>query len=173
MQSDVHIFEKMGLGKAPFKFLGCVDTKIGADKDGMVPVNKGGGLQVMTKPGGTCEYCGKYITQFFWLKSADGKKFKVGSSCVMKSGDKGLIRSVKSAKTRQNKIKTIALNKRKQNEIIAKLADKKVRKKLSTIPHPAKWAADRGDSLLDWAEWMLKSSGAAGRAKIYKALKEY
>jgi hypothetical protein len=60
--SKVHVFEKAGLGKAPFKFVGLENTAKGANKDGMV-VKKTfvDGTRFMTKAGGSCDYCGHYI----------------------------------------------------------------------------------------------------------------
>ena len=41
----------------------------------------------------------------FYIRSADGKEFFVGSDCVMKTGDAGLISTVKKAKSQLDKAK--------------------------------------------------------------------
>ena len=37
--------------------------------------------------GGACDHCLTGIKDAFYFRSADGKKFKVGSTCVAKAGD--------------------------------------------------------------------------------------
>lgn len=64
---NIHAFQLNGLGEAPFTFQG-----------------------VDEQPDG-CDHCGTAIRFRFWLKSADGQTFKVGSDCIEKTGDAGLI----------------------------------------------------------------------------------
>lgn len=71
-----HTFEH--LGKPPYKFVGVGD---------LVFTIPGTGIN---KAGGSCDHCGTAIRTAYFFTSADGKTFKVGSSCVEKSGDKGL-----------------------------------------------------------------------------------
>ena len=49
-----------------------------------------------TQPGTCCDHCGTGINHVFWFVSADGNRFKVGSSCVEKSGDSGLKNQIKT-----------------------------------------------------------------------------
>ncbi len=83
-----HVFEH--LGKPPYKFAGYGELAF------IVP---GTGIN---KAGGSCDHCGSAIRHAFYLESADGKRFKVGSLCVTKSGDKGL-RKVIDAEVKKHK----------------------------------------------------------------------
>lgn len=100
MKNNIHVFEEFGLGKAPFRFIGHVNTAANVDQDGMVLIDSRGGVETRTKPGGSCDFCGTYIVNFYWILSSDNKKFKVGSSCVEKTYDKGLIDAVKKEKNK-------------------------------------------------------------------------
>lgn len=71
MEKQIHPFEKAGLGKAPFRCVGCRENWF---------VMPGFGQ----KPGGTCDYCGTGILYEYVIKSSDGAEFVVGSDCVMK-----------------------------------------------------------------------------------------
>jgi hypothetical protein len=130
--TDIHIFEKAGLGLAPFKFLyvwsmpsvSLLEANPEAYKNAMESAekfNKGG-----------CALCGHYIVGHYVIRSADNKIFAVGSECVNKTGDAGLISNVKAAK------------KAKNAEIrAAKLASEWAEKK-------AKWAAEAAEKLANW-----------------------
>lgn len=71
MEQIKHPFERAGLGKAPFRCVGCRENWF---------VMPGFGQ----KPGGSCDYCGTGILYEYVIKSADGAEFVVGSDCVMK-----------------------------------------------------------------------------------------
>lgn len=77
MQTHIHLFEEAGLGKAPFEYLYCQDSK-----------------------GSTCQFCGASIRWKFFLKSQDGKIFHVGSDCILKHDHYGLVDIVKREKSR-------------------------------------------------------------------------
>ena len=72
-----HIFEAANLGTAPFTFLGHADRGRG---------NLTG-----------CAYCGTAIRHEFLIAGSDDRKFVVGSECVYKTGDAGLIGVAKKA----------------------------------------------------------------------------
>src|SRR5688572_21736227 len=77
----IHPFEEAGLGLAPFKFLGMREERgpITTVLDGLtVQVGAPG------QPMGSCKYCGQGIAYVCYVLSADGKRFTVGSDCVMK-----------------------------------------------------------------------------------------
>ena len=76
-----HCFEQKGLGLAPFTYLYCTEGK------------------------SSCQYCSTSIRYKFYIRSADGKEFFVGSDCVMKTGDAGRISTVKKAKSQLDKAK--------------------------------------------------------------------
>lgn len=77
MQTKQHVFEH--LGQPPYCYKGCVQLCQAA-----------------------CDHCGTGIRYAYIFESADGKVFKVGSSCVWKSGDAGL-RSIVKAEERKLK----------------------------------------------------------------------
>ena len=68
----IHIFEQAGLGKAPFQFVDYFEKK-----------------------GGFCDYCSHPITRHYGVRGVDGATFYVGSECIFKHGDEGLIDTVK------------------------------------------------------------------------------
>lgn len=84
MENTIHRFEAAGLGKAPFKVVGCREI-----------IHTAGGV---SKAGGTCDFCGTGIRYAFLIESSDGKIFKVGSDCVKRTGDSALERQTKYAK---------------------------------------------------------------------------
>ena len=74
--TDVHQFELAGFGKAPFRFV-ALDQK----SDG-------------------CHFCHTGILWRCHIVSSDGVRFHVGTDCVAKTGDKGLIDVVKEEQNR-------------------------------------------------------------------------
>lgn len=156
IDTTTHVFEQAGLGRAPFRFVGFEDTASGADQNGMVRRSVGG-LETITKPGGSCDYCGNYITQYCWIKSKDGKRFKVGTSCVEKAGDKGLFNKAKrvAGKVRRAKAK-VREEARIEAAIAAFVAEgSEVRAWLEQFPSPHAYRASQGDTWADTVEWNL------------------
>jgi len=121
-----HIFEKQGLGQSPYTYLFCQDTG---------------------KASTSCQYCGTGIRYQYWLKSKDGRQFFVGSDCIYKSGDAGLISKVKQLKSEQAKQKRIAKNQAKAE---ARQAEYQNRKQLRKV----QWLEQNPDcvELLNWAQ---------------------
>jgi hypothetical protein len=76
-----HVFAH--LGPAPYRFQGVTQNLFTV-----------AGCPEASKPGGTCDHCGTGILWEFHLTAADGRAFKVGSSCILKSGDAGLRHAV-------------------------------------------------------------------------------
>jgi hypothetical protein len=159
----VHKFERAGLGKAPFRFVGVTDADSygSSSVSGMSVVGTIGGCEVSTRIGGTCDYCGKAITDIYRIESSDGKRFNVGCDCADKCGDRGIIVSVGAA---ANKIRTERAHARADAKIAAAVALLPVAAEaLRTMPHPSAWAAKKGLTRLDWATWMLQNAGRAGK----------
>jgi hypothetical protein len=73
----VHVWEAQGLGDAPFKCVGCRD--LGATC-------------------GACDACNTPIRYEFEIEARDGRRFVVGSDCVEKTGDWGLVKYIKPLK---------------------------------------------------------------------------
>lgn len=160
--SDVglHVFERAGLGKAPFRFVGFRLNVI-TYPDGT------------SKAGGSCDYCGTGIANECQIKSADGKLFKVGCDCVMKTGDAGLLQAYKTSPDVRRHAAQLRQAKDKRNtaELARLIAEN--RDLLASMPHPRGFT-DRqtGKPLtaLDQYEWLQKNCGAAGRASTVKEL---
>jgi hypothetical protein len=74
LPAQVHAFEAAGLGKAPYVFEGAGD----AGRFNQVP----------------CQFCYTPIRYMYWLTSADGKRFYVGSECINNAEDAGIISGI-------------------------------------------------------------------------------
>lgn len=167
MTNEIHPFEKAGLGKAPFRFVGM------AQQDrcyGEVILNRAEcdrtGIALTTTPGGTCAYCGQAIMRMFDIESADGKHFHVGCECVNRTGDKKLARSVNQARLAADRAKRA--DKAAETDRSLQAFIRVNSEKLAALPHPKGWD---GKTLLDYAEFMATRSGATGRAKALKTLR--
>ena len=79
-----HKFEIAGLGVYPFQCTGMVTRVI------TYPTGE-------SQPSGTCDYCGNGIKYCCVIRDANGKTFEVGTDCVMKTGDRGLVDALKCA----------------------------------------------------------------------------
>lgn len=156
-----HVFERAGLGLAPFRFVGFSTMKYQACPGAPV------------QPGGSCDYCGTGIMYACHIKSADGRSFNVGCDCINKTGEAGLIQAYKqSAEYRQHQQNLRqAKDIEKRKELTVMLSNSEIRNILSSKPHPHSFHADKGKTLLDYAQWMMTYSGAAGRSSLLKCLR--
>jgi hypothetical protein len=145
----VHAFEQAGLGKAPFKYAGEQHQEISY---GERVIGSAGGIPLTTKPGGTCAYCGQYIVVMHNIQSADGQRFHVGSDCVRKTGDAGLIRRAETTVKQRNKQQRAA-KKAAQFQADRELCERADLSQLANRPHPNEYYAKEGRTLADWAEW--------------------
>jgi hypothetical protein len=168
----IHKFEEAGLGRAPFRFIGIQDTGAGRNADGLVKTGHINGAECWTKPGGTCDYCGNYIIVFCWVRDADGEKFKVGSDCVEKVGDKGLTNKVKKAVSARRLKQRKERDARRIKEARELLTREDIRGRLTDRPSPNKYRASLGETALQWAEWMLEYAGYTGCISVAKALEK-
>jgi len=163
MENKIHKFEEAGLGKAPFRVVG--GGQIPKDRD-----NNPRGV-------GSCHYCGACIRQVFVIESADGKQFKVGSTCVEKTGDKGMIdvvkRKVNEIKRQQRYDREAKKRAEAKIEIDQILADEKIVEKLNNEPHPNDYYASQGKTFLDYIQWNLQNAGHRGYMWAHKTLKKY
>lgn len=145
--ATLHKFEAAGLGAAPYKSVG-VEVK-------HYQAYPGAPLQV----GGSCDYCATGIVNMFWLESADGKTFKVGSDCIKKAGDKGLMKVVAEAERKARAVKADAKRQKDLEtrravaaELTAILADPTVG---TSEPHPS----IAGKTYRDYVEFCQKFAG--------------
>ena len=169
---EIHPFERAGLGKAPFRYVGAAHQDLCY---GEVILNRKEyeetGVRLTTKPGGTCAFCGTYIVRMYDIESADGKRFHVGCECALKTSDAKLVTAVKAAQRKVNRDARKDLAARKHVELKTLLADPDVRAALESKPHPHAGRAALGDTLLSYLEWMRDHSGNRGTAKTLKLLK--
>lgn len=101
MSTELHCFEKSGLGRAPFRCVGIaslpspslIEQNVSAYNNAMAMIPKGIGC-------GSCAFCGTAIMHNFIIESADDQRFVVGSDCVAKTGDAGLVKQVRAERLR-------------------------------------------------------------------------
>ncbi len=140
-----HAFEISGLGKPPYRFCG-----------------------VFEQPG-SCEHCSTGIKYNCVLESSDGKRFRVGTSCLEKSGDQGLIHAYKTSPERRE----IAQRKAqaRDDRVTAQLNDllDQHRAYLNTRPWSKYIDTPWADHLI---ETVLPMCGAAGRARYLATVKK-
>ena len=159
MTDQIHIFEKAGLGLAPFKLIGFADRPFQLP-DGTI------------KAGGTCDYCSQGIRTAAVILSADGKRFDVGCDCVRKVGDAGMIKAVKKHDSEKRAAKAIIRDDKNRAEIERILTEETVYiDRIKAIPHALDWRAAKGETMYDDLKFRLQSSGAAGRARLLKQMK--
>jgi hypothetical protein len=101
MTTAAHVFELSHNGKAPFRCVGVAsipspslaEQNPTAYNNALAMLPKGIGC-------GSCAHCGTAIMHNYIIVSSEGNKFVVGSECVMKTGDAGLIATVKAERSR-------------------------------------------------------------------------
>jgi hypothetical protein len=158
----LHVFEKAGLGKAPFRCIGYEQRTYQACP--------GAPIQV----GGSCDYCGTGIIDTFILRGSDKKTFKVGSDCVMRTGDAGLIKAFKSHPEYRaaQKVKREAKDARVRAEVNALWADPANVAKFEA--HMVEFTRGTEKYQKPFAAVMTSAwdfCGAAGRARYWKQAK--
>jgi hypothetical protein len=168
--STAHPWERAGLGKAPFFYLGV------SEKRGPIVIEQRDGTTLTIgspgQPMGTCAYCLQGIVECHHVRSADGKKFTVGCDCIARvHGDDRAPLRVK-AEAASRKLRNAAAKARRgakatteQAELDALLADEATRARLAALPGP------KFGTLLEHAEFMARKAGAAGRGRALKAIR--
>lgn len=172
----LHKFEKAGLGKAPFEF---IDIWQGPSK-GLLAARPEAYYRAVemapktTNPlgHGACHFCGTYIIIHCLIEGANGSRFFVGSDCVEKTGDQGLIGKVQAKISQIQKARRRELDQQKIEEFASLMRTPKVRDILEKIPHPNAHFASRGKTLLNWADFMRRASGVAGTKKGLRIVKK-
>jgi len=158
-----HLFERAGLGKAPFRFVGF-SVNVIQYPDGS------------TQAGSSCDYCGTGIANECHVKSADGKQFKVGCDCILKVGDAGLLQAYKtSPEVRKHAAQLRRAKDQKKTAELARVISEN-ETLLKSLPHPRGFV-DRqtGQPLtaLDQYRWLQANCGASGRAQTLTGLKRF
>jgi hypothetical protein len=145
-----HVFERAGLGRAPFRVVTFYEGK------------------------DSCAYCGQGIVNVCVVADRGGRQFSVGCDCVRKTGDAGLIvsyknspevRAARRAKAQAKDAKVVA----EFNALmalpgtVAKLSDRMVKGR--------PWVPGEQVTMLDSFKRQFGMSGAKGHASLLKALK--
>ncbi len=172
MCDGIHPFEKAGLGKAPFQFVGITENWYS-----VAPDHK--------QPGGSCDYCGTGIAYEFGIQSVDGKVSKVGCDCIRKldRADNRLVAAAERAQLAiDKKIRTVRLDAKKAKETarinatFARLNDPMVWERFAAMPHPkgwlSKWQGGYPLSMANYIAWMQKNAFHSGRLEVAKAIEK-
>lgn len=155
-----HAFEVAGLGVAPFRFVGFSESVI----------NYPDGTQ---QASGCCDYCSTGIRYCCHIKSADGKTFVVGTNCVEKTGDKGIMQAYKQSA----EFRKLQSDKRNAKGAEARAAVETLieenKAKLAAAPHPYGFndrQTGKPLTLLDQVLWMKSNCGNSGITQYRKTL---
>lgn len=157
----MHVFERAGLGKAPFRCIGMAEKFI-QHPDGS------------TQAAGTCAYCGQGIRYVYTVMGRDRRPFNVGCDCVERTGDAGLIKSYKQRPEvrAMARAKAKAADERVIAEWTALFNAPATIEKLSAIMVPGRpWVPGEQVTLYDDFKRIWGMCGATGRRNNLKALK--
>lgn len=159
----MHPWERAGLGKAPFRFVGSHVSLFQA-----VP----GDPNCPVKPGSSCDYCAQAISLVCVIRDANGREFKVGCDCVKRLGEKKLSARADKARLEHERSQRKARAEASRCELAEMLNDPAVVAVIGKVPHPHAEHADRGETLLGWARWMSTWAGASGRQRAVSAIRK-
>ena len=165
----LHPFERSGLGKAPFHYIG-MEEKVCKVRDSIVA-------------GGSCDHCSACIRYCFWIASSDGQRFKVGCDCVMKldRADNVFVSKVEAEMKRvklQASRERTALRKARERDRITNAAfgllqDPMIAERFAAMPHPRGFTDRRTGrplSLANYIDWMYRNAGHAGTLEVTKLI---
>lgn len=170
-----HPFERAGLGIAPFRCV-RVEYRVGPIKY-VDPRFPGVTCEVGSpgQPMGCCDYCGQGIAECCVIRDANGTEFIVGNQCVWKAArehgkstelERDRKRALRDARAERERTASAELTWRLAN-------DNELQVALHAVAHPMGFK-DRTTgaplTMLDWARWMMKRSGAAGRTRVRRAI---
>lgn len=169
---QIHVFERAGLGIAPFRFVGMHESR------GPITLADGSQIGAPGQPMGTCDFCGTGIAIICTIQGADGRRFKVGNVCVGKAGDEGLRKVVDEAVRERRNAHARERNTEKREAEWARVKAAKLEVKavveknadaLAAMPHPYGF---EGKTALDFATYMLDNGGAPALSKVKAQLKK-
>lgn len=155
---QVHVFELVGLGKAPFRFVGFWQMPSKGMQESN-PTAYQAALAEHPHPTngmgiGSCHYCGTPIATHCLIESADGQRFFVGSDCVQKTGDAGLAAGLRKMKRDANRERNEA-KRRALTPTLSALVNENA-DLLVSLPHPNSYFARQGRTWKDYADWMVQ-----------------
>lgn len=155
----LHPFERANLGKAPFRVVGFEEKTYQACPGAPV------------QPGSTCDYCGTAIRQVFHIASADGKQFKVGCDCVLKTERPG---TPLHAAAKEVMLKIARDKRRVKAELDRAFISAWVNAhetELKSQPSVHDWARAKGNTRFDDMVFQFRACGAAGLARLARSLR--
>ena len=170
----VHPWERAGLGKAPFRWMGISEErgpKRYLNRDGTETIIGSEG-----QPMGSCAYCAQGIAEVHHIRSADGRNFTVGCDCVRRCNpaDAPVLtkaeRASKKARNAKARARSASNAEASSARLTELLADEGVRGKLAARPSAQAWKAAEGGTELDDVEWLATRCGHTGRAKLIARL---
>lgn len=169
----IHPWEKAGLGKAPFAWLGVFEDygphKV--ERDGITFETGAPG-----QPMGCCAYCGQGIGECHQIRSADGKKFVVGCDCVRRIESEGspvytaTERAHRDLQNKKARVRASLKDESVSAELDALMAEPTTTAKLAASPSAYAWQAAKGATRLDDWKFIVSRCGASGRARMLKLL---
>lgn len=95
MADAIHVFTESGLGAPPFRVVGIWQSPPRSLQAANPQAYANAMRESPVPRPGACAHCSTGITNHFVIESSDGRRSAVGSDCVGKSGDKGLVSAVK------------------------------------------------------------------------------
>lgn len=155
------------LGPGPYHFVRLVQIKLAEGR----PVQVWGKTDDIERGVGTCAHCSHGIMDNYIVQTGEGKKFPVGSDCIMKIHAEGdfsnlsdferTVRALKRKKGQEAREK-----KREQLEKeCAELVNKNL-EKLANAEHPGRFP--NGRSFKDYAIWYTSRKNTLGGLKLFK-----
>lgn len=185
-KKKIHVFEEAGHGKAPYSYHGAfyVDKvragEITSDYHKNIVTEHFDYLDNGMKGLCNCHFCGTEILYHFKIMSSDRHKFIVGSTCIYKTGDSGLINYVKPAKTELERVqkerkKQAAKGKRLIRETKKIEQGKKLltnqSEYINTFPHPNNWYNSQGKTFFDYCGWIFNHAGNSTKISVTNWIK--
>jgi hypothetical protein len=166
--SQIHPFERAGFGHAPYRCTGHTRAVYRAAPD------------APAQPGTSCDYCGIGIMDVYFVASANGVAFKVGSDCirkVLRGFDKTIPPDFRAAFLEVEREKREVKRQAAHARIVA--AVERARETLDAVPalfanqpHPYEYHAKQGKTLRDYYEWILAHGGDHGKQDVCRKVKE-
>ena len=153
----LHPFEVSGLGVAPFQFVDCYQSR------GPIIMPDGSQVGAPGQAMGTCQHCGTGIAYCCVILDAHGKRSIVGSTCVEKTADKGLI---EATKRKVVDLKRAAKFERDKARITAGMElFETMRETFEARPHPVEYHAQNGKSYADYIDWIFRYGGMSSQLR--------
>jgi hypothetical protein len=163
------------LGPGPYRFLGLETTEC---REELNRDREREGLVFTTNLcGGSCDHCGTSIWDVYRFQCADGTRFKLGSSCVLRMlepapehrHDPAIVKAQRAIAKAQRE-KRHARDAAKIQALVDTMADPLAVAKLAALPSPNAYRAERhGETLADHVQWVLGSTVAGVRARLAAA----